>query len=213
MKKIIFPLIALFVMSAFALQAQVEKGKLFVSGALELNSSGRKIKTTNAPDTKYSRFEFELQPKVGYTVIDNMPVGLYIDAWFERDKDKDDSDLDREYEFSVGPFIRYYFYDFHGLKPFAEGSFGIGKYGEDWKSGDADDWEKYKESYFTFKMGGGLSYFFNDYVAADLFLGFNYKNYTHKEDYSPDRSEIKTKYIYNGFLMQMGIVVMLPLQE
>lgn len=213
MKKITLSLIVLFVMSVFSLHAQVEKGKLFVSGAfrLELNAGGENIKSDNSPDVKYSYFDFDLQPKIGYTVINNMPIGLYLDADIYSEKSKDDDYWYRSTTFSVGPFIRYYFYDFHGLKPFAEGLVGFGTYNWKIKYTEDEDWNKYKESYFTFKLGGGLSYFFNDYVAADLFLGFNHETYTHKEDVSPQREEIKTKYNYNEFLLQIGVVVMLPL--
>jgi opacity protein-like surface antigen len=213
MKKKMFPLIVLFVMSVIALQAQTEKGKLFASGAFrfELNTGGENIKSDDSPDNKYGYYDIDFQPKVGYTVINNMPIGLFIDVDYYREKAKDDDDLYKEITFSIGPFIRYYFYDFHGLKPYAEGLIGIGMYKDKYKSGGSDDWDDYKESYFTFRMGGGLSYFFNDNVAVDLFLGYNHESYTHKDDVSSDREEIKTKYNYNEFLLQIGVVIMLPL--
>ena len=212
MKTKFFALATLLALTLFNLQAQVEKNKLFVAGSfrIELNAGGENDKYGDIED-KYSYFDFDFQPKIGYTVIDNLPIGLYMDVDYYREKAKDDNDKYKETTVSVGPFIRYYFLKDKKFKPFAEGLIGFGFYRAADKTEADNDWNVFdKEGYFTYRIGGGASYFFNDYIAADLFMGFNHEGWTVMDESVEDRSS-DTKYLYNEFLMQIGIVVMLPL--
>jgi hypothetical protein len=208
---------AISLLAWIQLSAQVEKNKLFVAGnfRIELNQGGENYKYQDG-DNKYSYFDFDVQPKVGYTVIDRMPVGLFMDYDMYRLKVKDDNDKYLERSFVLGPFIRYYFADIVGLMPYGEALAGIGSYRTAYKTEGEDEWNfDIKEGYFTFRVGGGLTYFFNDWVGADLFLGFNHYAYTDRNDEEEsDRSDDwDYKDVYNEFMMQVGIIVMFPLQK
>ncbi len=217
MKAKLFFLVLALVWIGTTIQAQTEKNKLFVAGnfRIELNNGGVNYKYDDG-ESKYGYIDFDFQPKVGYTVIDNLPVGLFMDVDRYIQKDKSDDDKYRENSFAVGPFARYYFTDIVGLKPYAEALVGFGCWSNAYKSGSGGDWEgDYRESYLTFKVGGGLTYFFNDWVGADLFLGFNHEAWTDKTDDNGEesRSDWDYKTIYNEFIMQVGIVVMFPLEK
>jgi hypothetical protein len=214
MKKSAF-IFALFLLTSLGLFAQVEKNKLWVAGGfrIELNQGGANYKYMDTED-KYSYFDLDFQPKVGYTVIKGMPVGLFMDYDLYSIKSKDDDDKYLERSMAVGPFIRYYFADIVGLMPYGEAEFGIGSYREAYKGQDEDEWTvDVKEGYMTVKVGGGLTYYFNDYVGADLFLGYHMYSYTDKNDEEDgQRADWDYKDIYNEFIMQVGIVVMFPLK-
>jgi hypothetical protein len=214
MKKFTILTLLILMASWLSLQAQTEKNKLWVAGGfrIELNQGGENDKTADYED-KYSYMDVDFQPKIGYTVIDNMPIGLFMDCDFYREKAKDDDDKYMERAFTIGPFIRYYFADVVGLKPYCEAMVGFGVDRGGYKSEDMDEWNLYyKEGYITFRIGGGLTYFFNDYIGADLFLGFNHYAYTDKNEDEGNRSDWDYKDVYNEFLMQVGVVVMLPLK-
>jgi len=57
---------------------------------------------------------------------------------------------------------------------------------------------------------GGAIYFFNDFAGADLFLGFLHDSYKYKSSNEDSRSsDSNEKTIYNEFIMQPGVIVML----
>jgi hypothetical protein len=211
MKKLTILTMILLMAAGLNLRAQTEKNKLFIAGSssLDLRAGGENDKYGDT-EYKYSNLDFEFTPKVGYTVINNMPIGLFIDSYRKFQKDKDDDDKYKEAELLVGPFIRYYFADLVGLKPYAETSVGFGIYRAGSKAGSDDEWDIYdKETAFNFRIGGGLTYFFNDFIGIDMFMGFNHEGWIQKNESEGERSDDNPKYIYNEFLMQMGVVVML----
>lgn len=213
MKNLIILTLALLLINAFTLEAQTEKGKMWIAGSsqLGLNQGGSKTKADGdvEDNSKFSYFELNFMPKIGFTVINNMPIGLFIYSDYYATKYKESENKYRTIEFAIGPFIRYYFTDLVGLKPYAEAMIGWGFYKDASKSSSADEWSKYKEGYFTYRIGGGATYYFNDFVGFDLFLGFNHESWTYKSDDSGGEEPEKTHYIYNAFMMQMGMVVMI----
>jgi hypothetical protein len=211
MKRPLFVLFIMLLASLPALKAQVEKGRYFIAGSnrLEFNNGTQKDKIDGNidEDSKQSYFDFDFQPRIGYTVINNLATGLFMDIDLYSSKDKNgDGYQVKGATFIVGPFVRYYFPVNTKLIPYAEGQVGLGidNYKDTYNSGG--DWTKYNESVFTYRLGGGLTYFFNDMIGADLFLGFSHEAYKHKYDDGEYDSETV---IYNEFIMQIGVVVML----
>ncbi len=214
-KACIFTLMFLLA-SGISVKAQLEKGKFFVAGSnrLELNIGGetQKVDGDKVEDAGYSYFNFDFQPRIGYTFIDNLVGGLFmdIDMWSQKDKDDTYGYTYKGTYFVIGPFARYYFPISDKLMPFAEAQVGFGVDRDKYKDNSGGDWSKTKEGVFTYRLGGGATYFFNDMVGADLFLGFCHDAYTYKgEESEESRSEYKEKYIYNEFILQLGIVVLL----
>ena len=215
MKKLTILTMILFVASGMTMRAQTERNKLFIAGASSLNLlAGGENDKFGDNEYKYSEIEIEFTPKIGYTVIDNMPIGLFIDTYREFYKNKDNENKARESQLLIGPFIRYYFADLVGLMPYAEASIGFGTYRIASKAGTDDEWDIYdKEIAYNFRIGGGLTYFFNDYIGVDMFMGFNHESWIQKDESDGDRDNDNSKYIYNEFLMQMGIVCMLKCKK
>jgi hypothetical protein len=214
MKKNYILVIILLMTASLMVNAQTEKGKLFVAGTSQIgvNTGGEHYKYgSDVPDeSKYAYHEFTIQPKIGYTFIKRMPIGVFIDLDSYMEKNKSTEDKYRDYSLALGPFIRYYFADIVGLMPYAEAEIGYGSYREGSKLDTDDEWDMYdKEAYFTYQIGGGLTYFFNDHVGMDMFMGFHHYSYTWEAEDASRADETKNHDIYNEFTMQMGVVVMI----
>lgn len=216
MKKAIVFTIVLLMASTVTVKAQTTKGKFFVAGSnrLGLNIGGEKQKVDGnlVEGSESTYFDFNVQPRFGYAVINNLFIGLFMDVDIYSVKDKDDTYGYEERSTTViaGPFARYYIPVSEKLVPFAEAQVGFGIDHFKNKNNSGGEWSKYNETVLTYRLGGGATYFFNDMIGADLFLGFLHDAYTHKDDESERSiSDIKEKTIYNEFVMQLGIVVML----
>lgn len=191
--------------------APTTKGKYFVAGSnrLELNI-GSENQKYGSSESKTSYFDFDFQPRVGYFFIDNLAAGLFMDVDIYSDKAKDEGMLsDKGTTFIIGPFARYYIPVFDKLVPFAEAGVGFGIDNYKYRYYSTDDWSKSNESVFTFRIGGGATYFFNDIVGADLFLGFLHDSYKYKDTGTGGERSSDSKYLYNEFIMQLGIVCIL----
>ena len=204
MKKLVLFMIACFLVAPEFVNAQIEQGSWFMSGASNLSFLSGKQKNKFDGDSfdNYKYTNFNLKYKDGYFVIKNLPVGLFIDLNLYSEKDSDDGDKYKETWFAIGPFARYYFIDLNNLMPYAEAAVGFGAYREKF-----DDDDPYKESYFEYILGGGISYFLIPSVALDLFLGYQHEVYADKE--SGEGSDETNKYIYGHFLANLGVVVVL----
>lgn len=212
MKKLVVFSMILFLASGAVLNAQTEKGKFFLAGSyrLGINAGVEKQKSNGnvVSGTENSYFKFEYMNKIGYTFIDNLVAGLFIDLSFNSDTYKDDSYFYKSTTFIIGPFARYYLPVTGSLKPYAEGQVGFGLDNSKDRYNTTDAWTKTNEGVFTYRIGGGITHFFSDYVGADLFLGYLHDSYKLKDSSTPARSS-GSKYIYNEFVMQIGIIVMI----
>jgi hypothetical protein len=213
-RSLIFTIIFLTI-SVFSMKAQLEKGKIFLAGTsrLELNIGAESQKTdgNKVDGAGYSYINFDFQPKAGYFFLKDFTAGLFLDINLYSDKDKDETNgyTTNGSTFIIGPFARYYFELGDKLVPYAEGQVGFGIDNYKQKSNAGGDWSKYNESVFSYRLGGGATYFFNENIGADLFLGFLHDSYKHKGEEGEERSSHNEKTIYNEFIMQAGVVVML----
>jgi hypothetical protein len=210
-KALIFSMI-LVLASGISAKAQTDKGKFFLAGSYRLGLNFGTEKQKNGSDvvsgSENTYLNFNYQPKVGYFVINNLVTGLFIDLQFYSNKYKNESYFYKSTTFIIGPFVKYYLPVKGSLKPYAEGQVGFGLDNSKDRYSTTSDWDKTNESVFTYRLGAGATYFFNNYVGADLFLGFLHDSYKLKDTSSPERAS-SSKYIYNEFLCQIGIVVIL----
>ena len=203
MKRITTFLICLGLVSSLLVDAQVDKGKLFLLGSSDLSllSGKEKYKYDGTTEEGYKFFQFNFMPKIAYNVIDGLPVGLFMNIDTYSEKAQNGDDKYSETCFAIGPFARYYFTNYKNLMPFAEAMVGFGA------APYNIDGDKYKQSYLAYQLGAGASYFFTDRIAADLFLGYLHEKYTEKEEY--EGSEVKYKCIYSQFAAYVGIVIII----
>jgi hypothetical protein len=192
---------------------QTVKGRLFLSGAsrlgLTVGGDKEKVDGNLVDGSKKSYFDFNFQPKAGYFIIDNLIGGLYMDVDLFSDISKEEYGYSTKgTTFSVGPFVRYYIPVCDKLIPYGEAQIGFGVDNSSSRSGSSGDWNKSKSSLFSYRIGGGATYFFNNVVGADLFAGFQHESKKYKSSGGGERSG-DSKYIYNDFVLQLGIVVIL----
>lgn len=203
----IFILLLLF--SSSVLFAQVEKGKWLLAGNTNLGLDIGKEKwesSDGGPAIEYKYTEFNFSPQAGYFVIDKLAVGLFMDFQYYKDVAVDDNnDTYKSSSFVIGPFAKYYIMEFNNLWPYVGAGigFGSGKYAY-----YEEDPTKYKMS--TVRLGGGATYFLNDNVGFDLFLGYNkdVDKYEYSEgDLKSANASDTNDDIYSSFKVSMGVVV------
>ena len=211
MKRTLFTLILLYFFAETATYAQVEKNNLFFTGSANIGFNAGTNKSTVASNTtKYSYCNFKLYDQAGYTVIKHLPVGIFVNLNLYGDKDKSDGSKYHSTDFAIGPFVRYYIANFNDLMPYVEGLIGGGVSNTKNIDSNGNDYT-YKESYFTYRVGGGATYFLTDYLGFDLFLGFNHDAYNHKATDTPEKAvSADVKNVYNEFMFTLGIVVSIP---
>jgi opacity protein-like surface antigen len=188
MKKIIV-VIAVGLLFGFAAKSQTQAGKIIVGGASAFDLSFFTTKDkpdqgTSAPDTKNT--SFNLQPEVGYFVIDNLAVGAMLNAGYSHSKQEANSRTfeNNSSQFLVGPFAKYYVGS-SNLKPFIEADILFGS-GKNVLKETGNDDTTTKTSIFGFAVGAGAAYFITDNVSLDF--GLAYMNLTDKNKDTKDKT-------------------------
>ncbi|HPT01145.1 MAG TPA: hypothetical protein PLJ84_00980 [Bacteroidales bacterium] len=205
MKKII-PIFMMLLMCSMTSTAQVEKGKWFAAGygTVNFDFGKEKYKSGGTTSESHKYFELDLNPLIGYFVIDKLPVGLYFDSYFHHYKYAYNDDKEKESQFIAGPFVRYYILEMDKFFPFVEGRLGLGL----WRSKyDDNDAEKY--SFISPQLGIGTSYFFTDHVALDAYLGYSHQAWTDKSEHETGVKSVladdEYKEMYGAFVFRVGV--------
>ena len=208
-----FLAVLLFLSSTFVF-GQLEKGNCFLHGSSSMGFSTEKYTYisggTSTASSKTTHFGFN--PKAGYFIIDNLPVGLAIHVSSYKSKSIDTDDKSSSTDFTIGPFARYYFFPLDKFKPMAEIYAGFGS------SKDKSTFSSYttesKYSIMEFSIGAGASYFVTDHVAFDVLLSYNSFVYTLKSETTPgdvkSAASVDSKDKYTGIGINFGVVVTIP---
>ena len=160
MKKIILTAVAVFGF-AFANAQEEEKGNggfakgdVFVSGAVTFGSSKTGDFKTNA---------FEIAPKVGYFVTENIAVGASVG--FQSLKFDNGAADATNSGLGLGAFGRYYFTPADKFSLFAELGFDYTSYDEEF---DAETGTVYRGSFESKEIGLGLGAGMNYFVSSNF---------------------------------------------
>jgi hypothetical protein len=193
--------------------SMTERGKLFIEGAsrfgISIGNEKSKSGGSVVDGSESTYYDLYFLPKVGYFIIDNLVGGIYIDLELYNNKPKAETGYGyKGVTFIFGPFARYYVPVSDKIIPFAEAQVGFGIDSYSSRSSSSSDWYKTKESVFTYRLGAGATYFVNEVVGLDAFAGFLHDSYKYKESEDESRSS-DSKSIYNEFILQLGIVVIL----
>ncbi len=176
------------------------KGKFIVGGnssfgfssvASETEGDSGTVSKSEARSTSFS-----LRPSAGYFVIDNLAVGGGI--LFSSNKTKSDT-FDNESintAFIFSPFIRYYFTE-GNIKPFLEGSVGVGF--SNTKVDDGVGENEFKNSIFNYSFDGGVAFFLGDRVSIDLGVGYATSTVKPKDNNTPPRFDSDSFVFKVGF--------------
>jgi hypothetical protein len=134
----------------------IVKGDFMGGGGLQIDFS----KYKDIPNSKTTYFSFD--PEFGYFFIDRLAGGVKL----EYSSEKDETDDDAFTEFTVRPYIQYYFLPTKNkVNLFANASYGFGSVGQ-----------ANKESFGFYQIKAGPVFFLNEHTALET--GLYYKSYS-----------------------------------
>ena len=213
MKKSLFLITAICFLSISLLNAQFNKGKILLglstssnnlyslytggsSNIFHLGFTTMKSKSDNGNGSSYKTRTFNLSPRVGYFIINNLTAGFDINfslMSMGTGNEKETTTL-----VGIGPFVRYYL-PFKKIAPFAEagGSFGssVSKYSS----------STYKSSISSFMAGIGFAVPIGDKFAFDVLGGYVSTTIKARQDnINNERSILGTSAIKVGFHLYLG---------
>ncbi len=129
--------------------SQVSKSTWLLGGSAGFSATTGDYKSTS----------ININPNIGYFVMDKLAVGARIGFDYYKPKD-----VDASTEFSAGPFVRYYFVDLGSkAKLFGHAQFGFGSTKEGGgESVSSTNWGIY----------AGPAFFLNPSIALEATLGY-----------------------------------------
>ena len=193
-------------------QPQLEKGNLLLGATSTVALSGSAsseliglgfIKATykfgsGPAEDAFKRTSFNILPRAGYFVTDNLAAGLQAVVFGYTEKDLEYDDTYKESTIGIGPFVRYY-YPLDKFYPFAEAEFLFGTVKEFWYDED----EKTPFMMFGVMVGAALP--LGDNVTFDAAAGYLRSSLKHTEVETED----KVHFITSGFCLRMGFTIYL----
>ncbi len=218
MRKLTLATVLLFLICFGGLNAQTSKGNIMLGASTVFNISGNNSDITgfgyssikqksdapnyNEPDADKVT-GFNLSPKVGYFVIDNLALGINIDYFWYRNKNGQPESKNTEVIFGAGPFIRYYFPTSKVL-PYAELNAGFASMKDTYESEAFDNVTK--SSVTSLGIGAGVAAPLSDRFTLDVLVGYSSTTIKEKDD-NPDneRTVIGTVGIKLGLTFFFGL--------
>ncbi len=210
MKKIYLFAAAALLLSVMPSFGQFEQGKIMtgVTSTLGLGDFGTDLLSTGFTREKYKNedgdidkgdtgFGFNLLPRAGYFVIDNLAVGLDLIIGYQSSKDPDDGDKYSSTTLAIGPFARYY-YPLEKCYPFVEANLGFGTWRE-----KGEEWDD-KEGMFLYGVGIGAAKPLGENVMIDGSFGYSSVSW---------KDEDNDKYIYGSVGLRVGFTMFFGLKE
>lgn len=154
--------ILLLILITFSANAQITKGNWLVGGNASFSYDSHKT-TNDLGNTRYSSFNLELSPNVGYFFVDKLAGDARI-SYNQNFSEESTSSSDSS-TLSVDPFVRFYFLP-------TEQNFNI--FGESsYKFYLKNEYSDIK----TFSVKAGATYFVNHSVGYELALQYLNSNF------------------------------------
>jgi hypothetical protein len=209
MKKLYLMISVFFLFFLLPVNAQFEKGKILTGVTSTINLQavyGSELMSFGFFSTKYGddsdpykTTAFNLLPRAGYFIMDNLAVGLDIVISVSSEKSGDNY-KDNISTLAIGPFARYY-YPLEKLNPFFEVNsyFGSCKESYSYGSGGYDD----NYGLLALGIGPGVSVPVCDCAFLDLMVGYSHIVW------NPKDSESNENEVSNGFGLKIGIAILL----
>jgi outer membrane protein len=197
---LVFSWLILFFMS---LNAQTSAGKFLIGGssALNFSSTTDKYKSDDGDGTNGKTLDLSLMPQVGYFVMDGLAVGLVLDIAYSSYKADGAEDRNSVTTLVAAPFARYYF-GASKIKPYGEGTLGLGIYIDKYPDFDGTQTDKY--GVFAWQLKGGVGVFLNDAVSLDLGLAYQGASVKAKENNDSNYRDVTS-----GIGLEVGIMIIL----
>jgi len=165
-------LIIAFLISAEKINAQTEKGKVFVAAgsSLDFSSYNSKWQTDYGSGDDGQTRSLQLKSQVGYFVFNNISFGLEIPYSFS--KEINGYSTTTSSTFSMVPFIKCYFGK-STVKPYLQGGLGIGWETTRYKELSSEE-VKVPSKIAAKVIGGGVGIFLNQHISLDIGMGYTY---------------------------------------
>lgn len=192
MKKITILVIAM--VASFGALAQFNQGRMLVGGSASLRSTTGKTKDGGQTVTNGTRTDFNLSPRFGYFVIDNLAVGAELGIGLSKWNSKTNGSDYNTNTLSFGPFVRYYL----PVNVFFHGNLNFGTQRTKYENSNFDTG---KYNTFGLGIGAGYAWMLNDYIAVEPMLLYGFKR--GKDSASDD------KYIDSGLSLSVGFQIYL----
>lgn len=219
MKKTLLFITLLCIVAAGAF-AQTEKGNLMFNvtstfalrggWGSELMSTGfSKTRYNNGSVTEdaYNRTSYNLLPKAGYFIMDNLVAGIEVVLSGYTEENADYEGKWSELLFGVGPYVRYY-YPLDKIYPFAEIEALFGRYKDKWPtSGGTTEEVKNRFSLIGGFIGAAVP--LGDKVTFDILVGYLRSSFNYPAIFDGEGEDYKE--ITGGAGIKMGFSVYLPL--
>jgi len=151
-------------------------------------------------EADYRAISFNLQPRIGYFIIDNLAVGLDLAFSSFNEKDLSDEDTWKVNMIAAGPFARYY-YPLEKIYPFVEVNVAFGSVTDKEDYGEGTDTEKYGLTIFGGGVGAAIP--LGSRVTFDAMLGYN--SFKVKEKDNDWDMNVGTFGLKAGFTVFFGI--------
>ncbi len=209
--------IALFIITT-SLFSQTEKGKFLVgiSSGLGLNGgqtnfsfSNVKVKSDDFESDNTKNFSFNLSPRTGYFLTDNLTAGLELNySFFSIDRPDDDPFIGGESKFnqySAGPFIRYYF-NGEKIRPIIEGGVSFGRSTNTLEGANPVDGGEleFSSNLFSYAGGSGFAVSLGNQVSFDAIVV-----YLNSQSKPTENNEDNSRSIVNSLGLRLGFSIYL----
>jgi len=205
MKKILLLIPVLCILAFQTVNAQLEQGNILVGSTSTMNiwgdhssdfmALGLSTNKYNGSDP-YKCIAFNLIPKAGYFVIDNLAAGLETAISFWSEKNSNSDSKESQLGIVFGPFVRFY-YPLDDIYPFVEVNAGIGANKYKYSYGSYDDEEG--ESIFMFGLGVGAAKPLGERITFDAIIGYSNVSWKEKDEEVNEKSTSGTIGLKLGF--------------
>lgn len=216
-----FLFIAVICLIASDAVAQLEKGNLMFGvtstftlmggwgselGSLGFSNTKHNDGTTT--EDAYKQTTYNLLPKTGYFIIDNLVAGLEVIVSGYTEENADYEGKWSESIFGIGPFVRYY-YPLEKIYPFVEVDAVFGTYKYKWPD-SGGGYEEVKNGLFMFGGFLGAALPLGEKVTLDLLAGYIRSSINFLAE---DNGEsVDYQEITGGVGIKVGFSVYLPLK-
>jgi hypothetical protein len=188
MKKVkVIGIILVLLGTVFTVFAQTNGGDILIGASSSFNfnyNHQTDVGTDwygNPIEDNYSGIGLNISPFIGVFVVKGLSIGLDVPLSYSTTKTEDNDKLS-VFNFSVGPFIRYYF-NTPMFKPFIHTQFGYSTYNYHVNYSDPDiEDDKYDINSLSYKFGAGLAIFITEKLSLDIMGSYNYIDYIDNSD-------------------------------
>ncbi len=177
----------------------IEKGTWYTSANFSIGHNSNEFE--GSPETsKY--FNFNFSPKVGYTINDNLIIGLGVGYGYS--KSESGSEIGKGNSYKIFPYIKKHFPLGKKLTISLQGEFSY-SYADYSNNINSTPYERSTKQYFV-GIRPGLTYFLNKNIALEANIGsLGYSKTDQDESSFPDRESDSFQFNINSTDLMFGL--------